>query len=246
MSLFEHLTELRARIIKAPLGLVAVFAISLTFTDPLWRLICRPASPALRPLGYPPVGLHRSRPVSPRTPMGRAAHHRFVRPVGIGSPPAKLHEKLRRKQVLQVAACQPGMFRELDRRKRLSHAVWGGRFADETWPKRSGSALLGQAEACPTHLLGGACFSLPFTRQALTGFRGVLLLLAAPMCILFNIADRPRYLLTLKVTNPPTSRCCGITKQTSKLPSRARLEICAECTKHNIRIPAYMLEISLI
>jgi sec-independent protein translocase protein TatC len=54
MSFAGHLTELRARIIKALLGLAAAFAISLTFTDPLWRFICRPAADALRSLGYPP------------------------------------------------------------------------------------------------------------------------------------------------------------------------------------------------
>jgi sec-independent protein translocase protein TatC len=54
MSFLEHLTELRARIIKALLGLVAAFAVSLTFTDPLWRFICRPAAQALTSLGYPP------------------------------------------------------------------------------------------------------------------------------------------------------------------------------------------------
>jgi len=53
MSFVEHLTELRARIIKALLGLAAAFAISLTFTDPLWRFICKPAAQALKSLGYP-------------------------------------------------------------------------------------------------------------------------------------------------------------------------------------------------
>jgi sec-independent protein translocase protein TatC len=54
MPFIEHLTELRARIIKALLGLAAAFAISLTFTDPLWRFICRPAARALQSLGYSP------------------------------------------------------------------------------------------------------------------------------------------------------------------------------------------------
>ena len=53
MPFIGHLTELRARIIKALLGLAAAFAVSLTFTDPLWRLICRPAGRALQSLGYP-------------------------------------------------------------------------------------------------------------------------------------------------------------------------------------------------
>jgi sec-independent protein translocase protein TatC len=54
MSFVEHLTEARSRIIKALLGLAVAFAISLTFTDPLWRFVCRPAAHALQSLGYPP------------------------------------------------------------------------------------------------------------------------------------------------------------------------------------------------
>jgi sec-independent protein translocase protein TatC len=54
MTFVEHLTELRSRLIKALLGLAVAFAVSLTFTDPLWRFICRPAGQALRSLGYPP------------------------------------------------------------------------------------------------------------------------------------------------------------------------------------------------
>src|SRR3954451_18945821 len=54
MSFVDHLTEVRARIIKALIGLAVAFAISLTFTDPLWRFICRPAASALQSLGYPP------------------------------------------------------------------------------------------------------------------------------------------------------------------------------------------------
>jgi sec-independent protein translocase protein TatC len=54
MSLLEHLTELRARLIKMVLGLAAAFLISLTFTEPLWQFICRPAAEALRSLGYAP------------------------------------------------------------------------------------------------------------------------------------------------------------------------------------------------
>jgi sec-independent protein translocase protein TatC len=54
MPFMGHLTELRARIIKALIGLAVAFAISLTFTDPLWRFICRPAGRALQSLGYPP------------------------------------------------------------------------------------------------------------------------------------------------------------------------------------------------
>ena len=54
MTFVEHLGELRSRLIKALLGLAVAFAVSLTFTDPLWQFICRPAAQALRSLGYPP------------------------------------------------------------------------------------------------------------------------------------------------------------------------------------------------
>ena len=54
MSFVEHLAEMRARLIKALLGLAVAYAVSLTFTDPLWRFVCRPAAQALTALGYPP------------------------------------------------------------------------------------------------------------------------------------------------------------------------------------------------
>jgi sec-independent protein translocase protein TatC len=53
MSFVEHLTELRARIIRALIGLAAAFAVSLTFTDPLWRFVQRPAAQALQAAGFP-------------------------------------------------------------------------------------------------------------------------------------------------------------------------------------------------
>ena len=54
MSFVEHLTELRARLLRALLGLAVAYVVSLTFTDPLWRFVCRPAAQALQALGYPP------------------------------------------------------------------------------------------------------------------------------------------------------------------------------------------------
>jgi sec-independent protein translocase protein TatC len=54
MPFVEHLTEARSRIIKALIGLAVAFAVSLTFTDPLWRFIRRPAAQSLKSLGYPP------------------------------------------------------------------------------------------------------------------------------------------------------------------------------------------------
>jgi len=55
MSFVEHLTELRARIIRALLGLGVAFAISLTFTDWLWRVVKQPAAQALLAAGFPPT-----------------------------------------------------------------------------------------------------------------------------------------------------------------------------------------------
>jgi len=54
MSILEHLNELRARLIKVLLGFAVAYIVSLTFTDPLWRFICRPAEQVLQSLGYPP------------------------------------------------------------------------------------------------------------------------------------------------------------------------------------------------
>lgn len=53
MSFVEHLTELRVRLIRALLGLAAAFAVSLTFTDWLWRFVQRPAAQALLAAGFP-------------------------------------------------------------------------------------------------------------------------------------------------------------------------------------------------
>lgn len=52
MSFLEHLEELRARIIKALLGIGVAFVLSLTFTNQLWSVVSAPAVDALRSLGY--------------------------------------------------------------------------------------------------------------------------------------------------------------------------------------------------
>ena len=55
MPLLGHLTELRSRMIKAIAGVGVAYAISLTFSEPLWRFVCRPAAQVLESLGYPPI-----------------------------------------------------------------------------------------------------------------------------------------------------------------------------------------------
>jgi len=54
MSFMEHLEELRMRIIRAVLGLVVAFLLSMFFTKDLWTIVQAPASEALKHLGYHP------------------------------------------------------------------------------------------------------------------------------------------------------------------------------------------------
>ncbi len=63
MSFLEHLEELRARILKALLGIGVAFVLSLTFTNELWRVVSAPAVDALRTLGYPNPGLTQIKPM---------------------------------------------------------------------------------------------------------------------------------------------------------------------------------------
>lgn len=63
MSFLEHLEELRARIIKALLGIGVAFVISLTFTNYLWGLVSAPAVDALRSLGYENTQLTQIKPM---------------------------------------------------------------------------------------------------------------------------------------------------------------------------------------
>jgi len=55
MPLIEHLVELRSRLIKAAAGLGVAYAVSLAFTNPLWKFVCGPAAEALKAAGYPPI-----------------------------------------------------------------------------------------------------------------------------------------------------------------------------------------------
>jgi sec-independent protein translocase protein TatC len=55
MPLMGHLTELRTRLIRALAGIAVAYAVSLTFTEPLWNFVRRPAAQALSAAGYPPI-----------------------------------------------------------------------------------------------------------------------------------------------------------------------------------------------
>jgi sec-independent protein translocase protein TatC len=63
MSFLEHLEELRARIIKALLGIGVAFVLSLTFTYELWKIVSAPAVDALKSLGYANPGLTQITPM---------------------------------------------------------------------------------------------------------------------------------------------------------------------------------------
>jgi len=54
MSFLEHLEELRARIIKALIGVGVAFLGCLIFANDLWLAVSAPAADALRQLGYEP------------------------------------------------------------------------------------------------------------------------------------------------------------------------------------------------
>lgn len=55
MSFMEHLEELRSRILRALMGVVVAFILSLTFTNTLWRIVSAPAIDALKHLHYNPT-----------------------------------------------------------------------------------------------------------------------------------------------------------------------------------------------
>jgi sec-independent protein translocase protein TatC len=57
MSFMDHLAELRHRLLMSVYGLVAAFAISLTFASPMWDLVRKPAKTALEHLGVNPPNL---------------------------------------------------------------------------------------------------------------------------------------------------------------------------------------------
>jgi sec-independent protein translocase protein TatC len=55
MSFLEHLEELRTRIIRIIIGVGVALGVSLTFCDPLWEFVERPAKAALLANGFPPT-----------------------------------------------------------------------------------------------------------------------------------------------------------------------------------------------
>ena len=56
MSFMEHLEELRARLLRAVIGVVAAFFLSILFCKPLWRVVSAPAVDALTHIGIKPPG----------------------------------------------------------------------------------------------------------------------------------------------------------------------------------------------
>jgi sec-independent protein translocase protein TatC len=54
MPFMEHLGELRSRILRALAGVGVAFTLSMTFMNPLWRVVSQPAEGALRQLGLSP------------------------------------------------------------------------------------------------------------------------------------------------------------------------------------------------
>jgi sec-independent protein translocase protein TatC len=57
MSFFEHLTELRSRIVKMIAGVAVAYFVSLAYCERLWRVISGPAVDALTKLGVKPATL---------------------------------------------------------------------------------------------------------------------------------------------------------------------------------------------
>lgn len=63
MSFMEHLEELRTRLIRALLGVVLAFLLSITFCKRLWEIVSAPAVDALRHLGVNPPNLAQITPM---------------------------------------------------------------------------------------------------------------------------------------------------------------------------------------
>lgn len=63
MSFMEHLEELRSRLLRAILGLVVAFILSIGFCKDLWEIVSAPAVDALRNLGINPPNLAQITPM---------------------------------------------------------------------------------------------------------------------------------------------------------------------------------------
>ncbi|MBV9303818.1 MAG: twin-arginine translocase subunit TatC [Acidobacteriaceae bacterium] len=63
MSFMEHLEELRSRILRALLGVLVAFVLSLTFCKQLWQVVSAPAVQALKNLGINPPNLAQITPM---------------------------------------------------------------------------------------------------------------------------------------------------------------------------------------
>src|ERR1700722_2821430 len=57
MSFLGHLEELRKRIFMMVIGIAVAFALSLTFSNPLWVAVQGPATDGLKSLGIHPPNL---------------------------------------------------------------------------------------------------------------------------------------------------------------------------------------------
>jgi sec-independent protein translocase protein TatC len=57
MSFMEHLEELRSRVLRALIGVIVAFLVSLSFANPLWKVVASPATNALKHLGIHPPNL---------------------------------------------------------------------------------------------------------------------------------------------------------------------------------------------
>ena len=63
MSFMEHLEELRTRIIRALMGLIVAFMVSIGFCKQLWNVVSAPAVTALKHLGINPPNLAQITPM---------------------------------------------------------------------------------------------------------------------------------------------------------------------------------------
>ncbi|MBV9268686.1 MAG: twin-arginine translocase subunit TatC, partial [Acidobacteriaceae bacterium] len=63
MSFMEHLEELRTRLLRAIIGIVVAFLVSIGFCKDLWKFVTAPAKTALQHLGINPPNLAAIKPM---------------------------------------------------------------------------------------------------------------------------------------------------------------------------------------